>query len=51
VFVDHALREFCDIGLIEFIGPLQIDFLDVEEFPMTFDFVANAVAVELGPGA
>ncbi len=51
MFVDHASREFRDIGLIEIIGRLQIDFLDVEELPMSFDFVANVVAIELGPGA
>jgi hypothetical protein len=43
-------REFRGIGFIEVIGRLQIDFLNVEEFPVSFDFVANVVAIEFGPG-
>ena len=50
MFLDHAAREFRDIGLIQFIGRLQIDFLNLEEFPMPFDFVANIIAIEFGPG-
>jgi hypothetical protein len=50
VFLDHPPREFCDIRLIEIIGRLQIDFLNLEEFPVSFDFVANIIAIEFGPG-
>ena len=50
VFLDHAACEFRDIRLIEVIGRLQIDFLDVEQLPVSFDFVANVVAIEFGSG-
>jgi hypothetical protein len=43
VFLDHAPREFCDIGLIEVIGRLEINFLNVEELPVPFDFVTDVV--------
>ena len=51
VLFDHALREFRDIGLIEVIGRLQIDFLDVEELTVSLDFIADAIAIEFGPSA
>ena len=50
VLLDHAPRELRDIGLVEIIGGLKIDFLDVQEFPVSFDFVADVIAIELGPG-
>jgi hypothetical protein len=49
VFLDHTPRELRDIGLVEIIGGLKIDFLDVQEFPVSFDFVADVIAIELGP--
>jgi hypothetical protein len=50
VFLDHAARELRDIGLVEIVGGLEIDFLNVEELPVSLDFVADVVAIELGPG-
>jgi hypothetical protein len=50
VLLDHAARKFRDIGLVKIIGRLEIDFLNVEEFPVSFDFVANVIAIEFGPG-
>jgi hypothetical protein len=50
VFLDHALRELRDIGLVEIVGGLEIDFLNVQELPVSLDFVANVIAIELGPG-
>ena len=50
MFLDHAAREFRDIGLVEVVRRLEIDFLNVEELSVPFDFIANVVAVELGPG-
>ena len=50
VLLDHAAREFCDVRLVEIIGRLQIDFLNLEEFPVPLDFVANVIAIEFGPG-
>ena len=50
VFLDHAPRQFRDIGLVEIVGILEIDFLDVEEFPVPFDLVTNVVAIDFGPG-
>jgi hypothetical protein len=49
VFLDDARRELRHIGLVEIVGILEIRFLNIEEFPVPFDFVANVVAVELGP--
>ena len=49
VFLNHAPGELRDICLVEIIGSLEIDFLNVEELSVPFDFVANVVAVELGP--
>ena len=50
VFLDHAPREFCDIGLIEIVRGLEIDFLNVQELPVSFDFIPDVIAIELGPG-
>jgi hypothetical protein len=50
VSLDHAPRELRDICLIEIVGRPQIDFLDVQEFPVSFDFVTDVIAIELGPG-
>ena len=50
MFLDHAAREFRDIGLVEVVRRLEIDFLNVEEFPVSFDFVPDVIAIEFGPG-
>ena len=50
VFLDHAACEFRDIGLVQVVRRLEIDFLNVEEFPVSFDFVPDVIAIEFGPG-
>ena len=50
MFHDHAPHEFCDIGLIEIVRGLEIDFLNIQELPVSFDFIPDVIAIELGPG-
>jgi hypothetical protein len=40
VFLNHAPGELRDICLVEIIGSLEIDFLNVEELSVPFDFTS-----------
>ena len=48
--LDHSPRQFGDMGLVEIARILEVDLLDIEEFPAPLDFIANVGPIEFGPG-